>query len=206
MPRPSGENIELTHLNIIDFIYRLNLLRGECLSKAQEVILKATYGLPLVEEEIEIYCRATGRDTYVPSECSEMTLIAGRQSGKTSIVAALTALYEANRLHGLRTGQRAYVLLIAPVTYQAEIAFDYIKRYILDSSVLSAKIFKISNNEIEFRNGIIIACRPCSYRSIRGVPVICAICDEMAFWQHEQTAANPEQEVIDAIRPDGDCL
>jgi hypothetical protein len=48
---------------------------------------------------------------------------------------------------------------------------------------------------------VVIACRACSYSSIRGVPVICAVLDELAFWHHEDHAANPEHEVINAIRP-----
>ena len=150
---------------------------------------------------MQIYRRATGRETYVPREHNEVTLIAGRQSGKTSHIGALIALYEAFRNHGLRQGQHAYVLVIAPVIQQAEIAFDFMRRYILESPILQQRLVKVRNNEIELRNGVVIACRPCSSTTIRGVPIISAICDEMAFWRHEQTAANPEQEVIDAIRP-----
>jgi hypothetical protein len=201
MPKLNCKNVRLDNLNIIDFIYRLDLLEGRRLSKAQETILKATYGLPLDQVELEIYRRATGRETYVPLEHDELTLIAGRQSGKTSHIGALIALYEAYRNHGLRRRQRAYILVIAPVIQQADIAFDFISRYIVESPILRQSLVKINSREIELANGVIIACRPCSYSTVRGVPVICAICDEMAFWQHEQTAANPEQEVIDAIRP-----
>jgi phage terminase large subunit-like protein len=188
-------------LSITDFVDELKLLKAGGLSVPQRAVLKATYGDPLNEAEMEIYCRATGRDTYATSEHNELTVIAGRQSGKTSRIGALIALYEACRNHGLPRGQRAYVLVIAPVVQQAAIAFDFMRRYILGSPILERLVFKIRNDEIELRNGVVIACRPCSYRTVRGVPIICVICDEMAFWQHEQTAANPEQEVIDAIRP-----
>jgi hypothetical protein len=201
MPKFNNKNVRLDNLNIMDFVYELDLLKGRRLSKAQETILKATYGLALDEVELEIYHRATGRETYVPREHDELSLIAGRQSGKTSIIGALITLYEAFRIHGLPPGQRAYVLVVARVVQQAEIAFDFLRRYVSESPILSQRVLKVRNNEIEFGNGVVIACRPCSYSTIRGVLVICVICDEMAFWQHEQTAANPEQEVIDAIRP-----
>jgi hypothetical protein len=188
-------------LSIIDFVNELKLLKAGGLSVAQQAVLKATYGEALDPAEMEIYCRATGRETYAPREHSELTVIAGRQSGKTSRIGAIIALYEAFREHGLPRGQRAYVLVIAPVVQQAAIAFDFMKRYILGSPILEPRVRKIRNDEIELRNEVIIACRPCSYIAVRGVPIICAICDEIAFWRHEDTAANPEQEVIDAIRP-----
>ena len=39
----------------------------------------------------------------------------------------------------------------------------------------------------------------CSYRSIRGRTVVCAIFDEVAFWRVE--GANPDKEILAAIRP-----
>ena len=188
-------------LSIIDFVYELKLLKAGSLSVAQRAVLKSTYGEILDEAEMEVHCRATGHETYAPREHNELTVIAGRQSGKTSRIGAIIALYEAFRDHGLPRGQRAYVLVIAPVVQQAAIAFDFMKRYILESSILEPRVYKIRSDEIELKNGVVIACRPCSYIAVRGVPIICVICDEMAFWRHEETAANPEQEVIDAIRP-----
>jgi phage terminase large subunit-like protein len=117
--------------------------------------------------------------------------LAGWQSGKTSIIAALIALYEAFRDHRVRPGQRAYVLIIAPVIQQAEIAFKFIRQYLLESPILQQYVSKITKDEIELKFGIPIAGRP-SYISIRGVPVVCAILDELAFWNHEPNSANPE--------------
>jgi hypothetical protein len=54
---------------------------------------------------------------------------------------------------------------------------------------------------IELTNGISIVCYPCSYIAVRGVSIVCCICDELAFWRHEVTAANPEEEVLSALRP-----
>jgi hypothetical protein len=128
-------------------------------------------------------------------------VVAGRQSGKTSRIAALMAVYEAFRSHGLPPGECGYVLVIAPSLKQSKIAFKFIKKYIQGSPALKSWVLKITKDEIELKNGVVIACLPCSYVAVRGYPVICVICDEMAFWSHEETAANPEQEVIDALRP-----
>jgi hypothetical protein len=188
-------------LPIIEFISELNLLQGAELSPAQATILKATYGLELNQAEFEIYCRATGRKTYQPREHLEVTVIVGRQGGKTSRIGALCAVYESFRDHGLRPGERAYVYLIAPVTYQAGIAFRFIRDYICASPVLNKKVTKIRKSEIDLDNGITIRCCPCSQISIRGFRVVAAILDEIGFWRNEITAANPAEDVLNALRP-----
>jgi phage terminase large subunit-like protein len=129
-------------LNIIEFIREFNLLQGVELSPAQATMLRGTYGLELNQAEFEIYCRATGRNTYQPREQLEVTVIVGRQGGKTSRIGALCAVYESFRDHGLRSGERAYIYLIAPVTDQARIAFRFIRDYIFASPVLNKKVKK----------------------------------------------------------------
>jgi len=39
----------------------------------------------------------------------------------------------------------------------------------------------------------------CSFRSIRGRSLVCAIFDEIAFWQSD--GANPDREILAAVRP-----
>jgi hypothetical protein len=186
---------------IIDFIKVFDLMGKIKISPAQCAILKSFYGLLLDDIELDIFKRGTGRELYIPTEHSELTLIAGRQSGKTSVVAASIGLFEAFQDHDVPPGQRAYVLIIAPVLEQASTAFRFISRYILNSPILSQSVLKLKQNEIELKNGVVIACRACSYSSVRGVPVICTILDELAFWRHKDNSANPESEVIAAIRP-----
>ena len=188
-------------LNIIDFIEDLNLLEGSELSLAQRTILKATYGLELSPAELDIFRRATGRETYEPREHNEATVIVGRQGGKTSRIGAVVAVYEACRDHGLKRRERAYVLLIAPVIEQAQIAFGYIRDFFLSSPPLKNKVVKIRLDELDLDNGITITCRPCSQVTIRGLRVVAAVLDEFGFWRDEVTAANPAEAVLEALRP-----
>lgn len=92
-------------------------------------------------------------------------------------------------------------MLIAPVTDQARNAFGFIRNYIQRSPELRQAIVAVRKDEIELCNGVTIACWPCSYVSVRGFSVLAAICDEVAFWKQEETAANPVEEVLDALRP-----
>jgi phage terminase large subunit-like protein len=188
-------------LNILEFITHPELLNDQTLSVAQQTFLKVTYGLPLNSEERAIFQRATGRTEYVPAEQKEATLIAGRRGGKTSKVAAPIAVYEAFRDHRLPRGDRGYVILIAPAKYQAKIAMRFIRTYLHSSPHLRKYMVRERSDEIELRNGISIVCYPCSYVAVRGLSIVCAICDELAFWQHEETDANPEEEVLSALRP-----
>ena len=188
-------------LNIIEFITHPELLNDQSLSVAQQTVLKAIYGLALNSEEREIYERATGRSETVLVEQNEATLIVGRRGGKTSKIGATIAIYEAFRKHHLTKGDRGYVMLIAPAKYQAEIAMRYIRAYLNSSPLLRRYVVVERSDEVELTNGISIVCYPCSCTAVRGVSVICAICDELAFWPHEETAANPEEEVLAALRP-----
>jgi len=91
--------------------------------------------------------------------------------------------------------------LIAPRTYQAQIAFRFIRAYLENSPLLSGRIRKVRRNEIDLANNITIGCYPCSYVAVRGISIVAAVCDELGFWWHEETAANPDEEVLAALRP-----
>src|ERR1700730_7864549 len=140
-------------LNIIEFIMHPALLNDQSQSVAQQAFLKATYGLPLNSEEQVIYQRATGRSEIVPAEQNEVTLIAGRQGGKTKSAAQI-AIYEAFRDHHLARGDRASIVLVAPAKYQAEIAMRYIRGYLKSSPPLKRHVASERRHEVELTNGI----------------------------------------------------
>jgi len=187
-------------LTIIDFIIKMNIFGQEDLSLGHRTFLKSFYGMELDPQELEFYCRATGRTTYIAREEKEVTAIIGRRGGKTRL-AALIAVYEAVRHIKPKRGEGAFIVVIAPSLSQAQIAFEYISLYLHASPVLEGLIVEERRSEIELRNGITIRCLPCSHVTVRGISVICAICDELGFWQHEENAANPEREVIAELRP-----
>ena len=189
------------NLNIIDFIRHPLILNDQTMSPSQIVFLKSVYGLPLDDVELEIFCRGTGRDTYVPRVQLEVTLLGGRRGGKTGKLAARIALYEAWRYSPIPHGERRYVMLIAPVIAQAKIAFGYILQELLNSPILSSKIAKIGANEIELKNGIVIGCYACSRVTVRGRAAVAIVCDEICFWRNEVTSVHCDEEVLAALRP-----
>jgi hypothetical protein len=187
-------------LNIIEFVTRLELVEPDGPTLGHRAFLKSFYGLELDDAELAFYRRATGRKTYDRREQKEITAIIGRRGGKTRLAAQIAA-YEAIRYEKLPRGERGFIRVIAPVLDQAQIAFDYLSQYVTGSPIFSDLVVKERRSEIELRNGITIACQPCSYKTVRGGSVVCVICDELGFWEHEENAANPEREVFAALRP-----
>ncbi len=190
-----------TPLDIIAFIEHPDLINDQTLSAAQRTLLKSTYGLDLEAEELEIYQRGTGRARYDQREQQELSVIAGRRGGKTTKLAARIAEYEALRDHGLPAGEEAVVMLLAPTLKQAQIAFKAIRRDLMRSRVLKTFVLRATKDEIELKNGVTIGCYACVYDGVRGHTIVAAICDEVAFWADEETAANPAEEVIAAVLP-----
>jgi hypothetical protein len=187
-------------LNVIEFVEHPDLLNDRSLSEWQRTILKSIYGLALNDKELLIYQEGTGRDIYLEREQEEASIIGGRRGGKTKI-GCIIAIYEAFRGHNLPRGEMGFVILLARTMSQARVAFRVIRHLIHSSPILRKLVVRETRNEIELNNGVVICCYPCSYSSVRGVTVVAAICDEMAFWYHDENAANPEQEVLDALRP-----
>ena len=188
-------------LNILEFIEHPGLLNDRSLSHVQRVILKSIYGLALNDRELETYLSITGRDTYDATEVREATAIAGRRSGKTSKIAAPIAIYEACRYHGVPPGEDAHVVLLAATLKQANLAFRAIRKYLHQSEILKKRIVAETKSSIKLDNGVTIACHAASYATVRGLTIVAAICDELAFWPHDSNAANPEREVLDALYP-----
>jgi hypothetical protein len=46
----------------------------------------------------------------------------------------------------------------------------------------------------------VIAVRAASFRSVRDLTCVAAVADEIAFWQGEDGSANPDVEILRAVR------
>ena len=188
-------------LSIIEAIKDPNII-GDDLSVAQQAALKAVYGLRLNEQELGLARQMTGSAWRQGAEQHEAVFICGRRSGKSDKLAANIAIYEAFfRDHNLSAGETGVVLLLAQNMRQAKVVKGYIEGKIDRSPILSRHVVAKRAQELELENRITIAIHPASFRSIRGLSVVCCICDEIAFWWTEDNYANPDVEVVRAIRP-----
>ena len=188
-------------LTIIDAIRDENII-GDTVSPAQEAALMAVYGLELKGEHLALAEQMGNGAWRSGEETREAAFICGRRSGKSDKLAANVAIYEAFfRDHNLSPGETGIVLLLAQNMRQAKVVKSYIEGKIEKSPVLRRHVVASRAQELELDNRITIAIHPASFRSIRGLSVVCCICDEIAFWWTEADYANPDIEVVRAVRP-----
>jgi hypothetical protein len=188
-------------ITIIDAIRDPNII-GDEMSPAQEAALKAVYGLDLSDEQLALAQQMAGTAWQPGAEQREAVFICGRRSGKSDKLAANVAIYEAFfRDHNLSAGETGVVLLLAQNMRQAKVVKGYIEGKIDRSPILRRHVVAKRSQELELDNRITIAIHPASFRSVRGLSVVCCICDEIAFWWTEDNYANPDVEVVRAVRP-----
>jgi hypothetical protein len=78
--------------------------------------------------------------------------------------------------------------------------FGYVRALLTGSLMLHRQIIRETNDSITLKGNVCIQVGTSSYKSVRGRTLIAAIADEIAFWSDE-TSANPDTEVIRALRP-----
>jgi hypothetical protein len=164
---------------------------------------KALFGLPMTEADLAVYRQCTGRDTAPPDGFVEAWLVCGRRAGK-SFILALTAVFLAVfrdwRPH-LSPGEIGTIKIIACDRRQARVIHRYCRALLTRVPVLAQMIERDGDDEIELSNGIVIEIQTASFRSVRGYTVIAGLCDEISFWRSDETSANPDTEILAALRP-----
>ncbi len=166
-----------------------------------QVVLKATFNIPLTQGEQALFARYAG-GRAVPPAVNELWLLVGRRGGK-SIVAALIAVYLAAFLNWkkvLAPGECGVGMLICPDRRQGRVVMGYIAAFFDNIPLLNSVVERRTQEAIYLKNGVIIEIHTASFRTIRGYTVLFAVCDEIAFWRSEESA-NPDKEILNALRP-----
>ena len=165
------------------------------------VLLKALFGLELVDKDLTLYKECTSRDRPPEQPFRELWAIVGRRGGKSfimSVIAVFLALFHDFK-EFLAPGERGVIQIIAADRSQARVIFRYISAILNSTEVFSQYLTNETKERIELSTGVDIEVMTCSFRTIRGRTVVCAVCDEIAFWRVE--GANPDREILAAIRP-----
>ena len=165
------------------------------------VLLKALFGLSLGEDELILYQQCTGRKKAPQGAFRELWAIVGRRGGKSfimSVIAVYLALFHDFK-EFLAPGERGVIQIIAADRSQARVIFRYISAILHSTPVFEQYVSNETKETIELTTAINIEVMTCSFRTIRGRTVVCAVCDEIAFWRVE--GANPDREILAAIRP-----
>lgn len=172
---------------------------------AQEVILRSIYGLPLSDEQLDIYTALTGSSTqFEPEqEKTEAVLALGARSGK-SLLASIIALFEATARAGryrscLNKGETGYVIVVATRLQQARQIIGASCARLMENSTVSHLINESYQQELRLTNGMSVISLPCNSTAGRGLPIICLILDELGWYRLEGPKA--DEEIFRALRP-----
>lgn len=168
---------------------------------ASLALLRATFALPMSAVDLATFCDLTGRTVAPSTPAKELWWVAGRRSGK-SVVAALIAVYLSTcRTYRLARGERGVFMVIAADRKQARVVRRYVTGLLKSTPVLAQVIARETTDTIELTNGIAIEIHTASFKTIRGYTVIGAVADEVAYWPTDETSAEPDREILAALRP-----
>jgi hypothetical protein len=169
--------------------------------EAWKAFLATLYGLPVSPRRLEVVRACTGLEAEPDEPVREAFVVSGRRSGK-SRVASLIAVYEAafvDHRERLAPGETAVVALIARDRSQARVLFRYVKG-LLRRPMLARLVVRETATEIELNTNASIEIMTAG-QNVRGYTMAAAVCDEIAYWPSSELCAEPDREVLSALRP-----
>lgn len=171
--------------------------------QAWRAFLWALFGLPLDGEALDLFEAHTGRTVAPTQQAREGWLVIGRRGGKTRTTALLAVFLACVKDYTglLAAGERGIVMLICADRRQSRVLKRYISALLAQRPEFAALVVNETADAIELSNGITIEIHTASFRVIRGYTVVAAICDEIAFWPTGEDAADPDREILNALRP-----
>lgn len=133
-------------------------------------------------------------------EVREFYAACGRGSGKSRI-AALIACAFAGRSYRRAPGESIYIAVIAPDRRQAAVTHRYVVGLLRSVPALAALIDNEQRESVALANGITIEIITASLVAPRGRAYACVVVEEAAFLATDDQAADPDVEIVRAVRP-----
>jgi hypothetical protein len=168
------------------------------------VFLSVLFGLPMSRADLELFKECTGHTTDPPANgFNEAWLVVGRRGGKSmalALIAVYLAIFRDWRPY-LSPGEIGTVKVIATDRKQARVIFRYCKALLIQVPSFERLVVRDDEDTILLTNQVAIEVQTASFRSVRGHTVIALLADELAYWRNDETAANPDAEIIAALRP-----
>jgi hypothetical protein len=195
-------------VTILDVFDSLPYFRGDSWG-AWRAFLAAVYGLPMTKEELAIFRKCTGRTTPPERECTTVVNICGRRAGKSLIDSTIIGYESVYRDYEpfLQRGERAYFPIIAMDKKGARTSANYVKAFLASQAyagLVDEKTIEDAatiNTVLHFKEDpITIEIFTASYRATRGYTIPAALGDEIAFWWTSTDAAQPDVEILKAVR------
>jgi hypothetical protein len=130
----------------------------------------------------------------------EFYAIAGRGSGKSRI-AALLAAYFVTRSYQRVPGESIYIGVFAPDRAQAAVTFRYVRGLLGSVPELAALIVAETRDSVTLSSGVVVEVITARTAAPRGRAYALAILEEAAFLSPDEHSANPDLELLRALRP-----
>jgi hypothetical protein len=162
---------------------------------AWRALIGGAFGCKLSAQEAALFRTLTQREPLAAPPREQWWAV-GRRGGKNRVSAAVVVFLALLKPWQLGPGEIGTVLLLASDRTQAKIAFRYILGLLESHPTLWQEVVNVTVDTITLRNGIEICIGTADNAAVRGRTILACICDEFAFWAHEQAL-----EVLRALRP-----
>ncbi len=170
---------------------------------AWRVFIAALFGLKLDATQQDIFRQYTQRSTSPNKPVREGWLVIGRRGGKSfalGLIAVFIACFHDYRRF-LAPGERATVMIIAADRKQARVIFRFIRGFLHNVPMLKAMIERETQDTFDLINFVTIEVAAASAKRTRGYACPVILCDEIAHWQTDDDAADPDVTILEALRP-----
>lgn len=209
-----------------NFFYGDGSRRNPGLTFPQQVTLKAFYGCELSAErinpltgwnELDYWAIVQGSCKfdelgyvtevipipYSPHEYTELWAIIGRRAGKSASLQSFVIAYEAalgGHDEDIMPGQECTIYLVAQKLDIAQKNMSFVSGILHSSPLIEKYIEGEIAGKITLKNGITIEPSQPSIKAQRGLACPILGLDEVSFWYKDAENANPDYEVIRALR------
>lgn len=164
---------------------------------------KVLFGEYLYDEELQVFRKCTGLEAPPSDRQREAWIPVGRRGGKSRMLAAIAVhlgcCYDWTRY--LSPGEMGHVFIVADQLKHTTPILGYVKGFMFGHPKLQKLVTKPLTESVEFVGQVRIEGVAASIEAVRSKTVIAALCDEIAFWNSEESGSNPDVEVINALRP-----
>jgi hypothetical protein len=176
--------------------------RGETWS-AWIAFLAALFALPMIPDQLAIYQKHTGRTNPPTSAHREAWLCIGRRGGKSfilAVIAVFLACFFDWRPY-LGPGEVGTIMIVCADRRQARTILRFALGLLKATPMLKRQVVNVTRESITLVCDIQIEVHTASFRSTRGYSIVAALLDEIAFWPTDETASEPDSEIVNAIKP-----
>lgn len=167
------------------------------------VLLIASAGEELTDDERVIFTKITGRGREPGVIIKELVAIFGRRAGKSLAMACFLVWIAGLCDHrgAQAPGETLIALVLSWDQRISKSLLNYVEGIVQNSPLLRSLIVNRTADTIELQHHVQITVRPCNAISPRGLTLICAVLDEISFWFTSTDYADPDVEILAALRP-----